>query len=366
MAARRVPKLCYHRGVGRYYVTLDRKEHYLGGAVPYSETPPDEVRAAYDAAVGAWLLARGRSPAPAEVGPEPTVGELWLAYLRHADVEYRKHGRHTSEYTCVKSACRIVAREYGRLACTRFGEAELEEVRRKMISLGWERRYLNQQVSRVRRMFRWGARRKLYPASVWLDLKALPDVPRSKGLPEARPVPHVPDDVVEATIPHLPASLQPLVRVHRLVGCRADEACVMRPGDFDRRADPDGGCWLYTPSTSKSAERYWVGPRAQAILLPLLEGRPPDAWLFPTRRRGRGCWSTASYRRAVDRACRRHQIPHWSPLQVRHAAAEEARREHPRGIEATQARLRHREITVSQVYAHDLDRLGKDVARRLG
>jgi integrase len=82
-----------------------------------------------------------------------------------------------------------------------------------------------------------------------------------------------------------------------------------------------------------------------------------------------------SYRRAVARAClrfsaslERQGLPavHWSPLQVRHAAAEEARQNHEKGLEATQARLRHKEMKVSEKYAHNLDSLGKDVARRFG
>ena len=370
------PKLCHHKGRELGYVTLDGRERYFRGHWPRGQkSPPAEIHRQYEEAMAAWYAARAAGRV--EVGTDPSVDELWLAYKAHAERKYHKNGRPTSELACVVSACRVAARLYGELPARLFGVAELETVREEFVRAGWNRKYVNEQTSRVKRMFREGARRKFFPASVWQDLTALGDLPPGQGPAESVPVEEVPDDVIEATVPFLPPSLRPLVRAHRLIGCRADEICAMRARDLRTDADPDDvpeaeRCWLFIPASSKTGERYWVGPQARAVLAPLLGD--PDAWLFPTRRRGRGCWSTASYRRAVARAVLRANerrpglppLPRWTPLQVRHRAAEEARGAHPRGIEATQARLRHKKVDVSQVYAHNLDLLGRDVARRLG
>jgi integrase len=200
----------------------------------------------------------------------------------------------------------------------------------------------------------------------------LPDLTASELPKGNRPVASACDLVIEETCLRLPTNLAAMVRAHRLIGCRAQEIVVARTCDFDLQADHDAvpeaeSCWLYRPTESKTGESYWIGPRAQAVLSPLLRPDSPQAWLFPTRKRGRGCWTTASYRRAIDRACKQEPpLPHWSPLQLRHAAGEEARQKHPKGLEATQARLRHKEMQVSQKYAHDLSALGRDVARQLG
>jgi integrase len=371
------PKLCHHKGRELGYVTAEGKEVYFRGKWPRGQrNPPADVRRQYDEWMADWH--RLRSTGQVKVETDPSVDELWLWYHGYAKQKYRKNGKQTSEFPCVCAACRIVARLYGDLPARKFGVSELERVREEFVAQGWERNYLNQQVSRVRRMFREGARRKLFPSAVWLDLKTLEDVRKGQGLPEAEPVEEVPDEVILATLPALPSTLRALVQAHRLIGCRADEACLMRTCDLRLDADPDDvpeaeRCWLYTPSSSKTDESYWVGPQAQAVLRPLLRPDNPAAWLFPTRRRGRGCWHTSSYRRAVTRALARLNaarakdglppLPHWTPLMVRHRAGEEARRRHPKGLEATQARLRHSELRTSEIYAHDLDTLGRDVAR---
>ncbi len=62
------------------------------------------------------------------------------------------------------------------------------------------------------------------------------------------------------------------------------------------------------------------------------------------------CYSTASYRRAIARACRRAGVAIWHPNQLRHSAATEIRRRF--GLEAAQLVLGHSSALVTEaVYA---------------
>lgn len=370
MPRRTGPKLCHHRGQELGYVTLNRKEFYLGRWPREQKQPPQEVLVRYNQVLAEWHARLAAVPEP--VSAEPTVLELCVAYIAHAEGYYVKRGKPTTEPGTIKDALKPVAKLYGEARARTFGPKALKAVRAEMVQLGWARGYIGKQVSRVRRMFRWAAENELVPSEVWRDLQAVRGLPKGRGLREEEPVRPVKDEAFAATLPHLPASLRQLAQVHRLLGCRAQDACVMRAADIDRGADPEGGLWLYTPSEFKGEHleasargrlHYWIGPQAQEILRPLLD--QPGEWLFPTgRRRGRGCWTTSSYRRAVERACRKAGVPRWSPLQVRHTAGTAIRARY--GVEGAQVVLGHAEVTVTQLYAERDENLARRVMREMG
>jgi integrase len=90
----------------------------------------------------------------------------------------------------------------------------------------------------------------------------------------------VADDVVDATLPHLPVVIADMVRVQRLLGCRPGEVCMMRPSDIDRSAE----VWEYRPASHKTEHHgrhrvIFIGPKAQEILLQYLL-RDADAYCF--------------------------------------------------------------------------------------
>jgi integrase len=88
---------------------------------------------------------------------------------------------------------------------------------------------------------------------------------------EPRRVLPVPDDVVDATLPHVPSIVADMVRFQRLTGCRPGEVCQIRPCDVDR----SGEVWQYRPKSHKTEHHgreriIYIGPQAQAVLLPYL------------------------------------------------------------------------------------------------
>lgn len=206
-----------------------------------------------------------------------------------------------------------------------------------MVEDGLSRRYVNDHTGRIKRIFKWGVAEELLPASVYHALSVVSGLRRGRtAARETPPVEPVADAVVEATLPHLPEVVADMVRLQRLTGMRPAEVCLLRPCDLDRRGD----VWTYAPSSHKTehhgrARVVFIGPKAQGVLLRYL-ARNPETYCFrpcdseekrraarhearvtppscgnapgtnvkrhPKRTAGER-YETASYRRAIHRAC---------------------------------------------------------------
>ncbi len=267
-----------------------------------------------------------------------------------------------------------------------------------MVDDGLSRRYVNDHIDRIKRMFKWAAAEELIPASIPQALAMVPGL--RKGRTEARetdPILPVDDATVDVTLSHLPAIPADMVRLQRLVGCRPSEVCAPRPCDLDRSGD----VWIYRPKSHKTehhgrARAIFIGPKAQEVLLRYL-ARDAQAYCFrpcdseakrlaenernrktplscgnvrgsnvkrkPKKKPGKQ-YTTDSYRRAIHRACDKAKIDRWSPNRLRHTAATEVRKEF--GLEGAQIILGHASADVSQVYAERDIAKGMEIARRIG
>jgi integrase len=328
----RVPSYRPHSS-GQARVTLNGKDVLLG---PYGSAESQEH---YRRIIREWLEAK-QQPVPEPAEPI-TLNELILAYWKHAEVYYGFAADPTrGDGACLKAALAVVKSLYGSTPAAEFGPRALKACRAEMVSRGWARSYVNAQVDRVRRMFRWGAEEELVAASVHQGLLAVAGLRRGKTeARETAKVRPVPQEDLDATLPHLQPAAAALVRFQFLTGCRPAEACLLRPCDIDRT---DPACWVYQPARHKTAHHgkdrlVFLGPRAQEVLQPYLQG-PADAYCFSPaasetarqndrrsdrktpmwpshlrrnlskrkaarRRAPRERYDVASYRRAVARAC---------------------------------------------------------------
>jgi integrase len=181
-----------------------------------------------------------------------------------------------------------------------------------------------------------------------------------------------------------------MVEVQRLCGGRPQDIVEMRPIDIDMRAS----VWEYRPRRHKTEHHnddnlpdrervVFLGPRAQAILKPLLplsvgshvfsprrseekrnakrrDERKTPRW--PSHLRGqeqkrapvrarppRDHYDVASYRRAIRRACEKAGLPAWAPNQLRHLRGTEIRKAY--GVQGSQVILGHAELSVTQIYS---------------
>ena len=160
----------------------------------------------------------------------------------------------------------------------------LKAVRKMILDSGASRKYINDLTQIVKQIFRWGVSEELVPETVYralLTVDGLRQV-RTKAR-EPAPIGPVDDAVVDATLPYLPPVVADMVRFQRLSGARPGEVCRLRPMDLDR----GGEIWTYRPASHKTQHHgksriIFVGPHAQAVLLPYLD-RPADTYCFDPR-----------------------------------------------------------------------------------
>lgn len=400
-----LPKYRKHKASGQAIVTLNGRDFYLG---PWNTRAS---RTQYDRMIGEWLAAGRRLP-PGDGFGDLSIAELARAYLNHAETYYRKDGQPTGSMPGIKIALRILCDAYGPTPVVEFGPLSLEALQMKMIRLGQSRIYINDNIDRIRRVFKWGVAKEFVPPSVLHGLSALPGLRR--GRTEARetePVKPVADDVVDATIPYLPPVVADMVRFARLTGSRPGEVCSIRPRDVDRTRE----VWEYRPESHKTQHHgreriVFIGPQAQDVLRPYLL-RAADSFCFSPidseakrkatmranrktpvqpsqvdrrkprpKRKPTGQYDKDALNRAIHRAIDQaneskakdlkrelqedERLPYWRPNQLRHSVATKIRRAF--GLEAAQVILGHSKADVTQVYAERDAERAKEVVRRIG
>jgi integrase len=298
-------------------------------------------------------VAAGRTATPANL----TVSEVALAYLKHAHGYYQKDGRPTDEVDGVRAMIRAVVAEHGDQDAAEFGPLALRAVRQGLIDRGLSRTFINAQVGRVRRMFRWAVGQQLIRPEVLAALEAVE--PLLKGRSQAREKPAVKpvtDEHINITMPFLNQVVGDMVRVQRLTGCRPGEVCAMAGAEIDRSGD----VWVYTPASHKTEHHdrsriIHLGPQAQAVLRPYILAAG-DGPLFG--------YQPDSYRRAVARACQRAGVPRWFPNQIRHTVATELRSKF--GVEGSRVTLGHADVGTTQIYAERDALLARRIAGEVG
>jgi integrase len=147
----------------------------------------------------------------------------------------------------------------------------------------WSRRYINAQVKRLMRMFKWTAAQEILPVTTYQQLRTLEPLRRGHCIArETEPVKPVSDELVNAVQPYVSRQVWALIELQRITGARPGELFGMRPMDLHRDASD---VWAYTLTDHKTAHRgrtrtLYLGPRAQVILAPFLANRAPDVPLF--------------------------------------------------------------------------------------
>jgi integrase len=343
-------------------------------------------------------------------------------YYRYPD------GRPTREQEDYRRSLKPVRELYQDLPAAEFDSLALEAVQRQMVEGGLSRGVINQRVGRVRRMFKWGAAKKLVPHAVYAALADVEDLHMYRSAArETGPVQPVAESHVEAVLPHALPPVAAMIRLQRLTGMRPGEVVLMRACDIDTTSS----AWTYKPSWHKMAYRgqdrvIFLGPKAQAVVKPFLT-LSTGAYLFsparamtelrakqratrktpvpPSQRhraraRPKKCpgerYTARSYGQAVAVACAKADrlarqerenvqaaaegrapvrvpvrvpaaerlVPRWGVNRLRHNFGTEVRRDH--GLEASQVLLGHARADVTQVYAERDMALGERIAAQAG
>jgi hypothetical protein len=202
--ANRNPSYRRHKASGQAVVTLNGQDVYLG---PFKSV---SSKREYDRVVGEYL-ARGRQLE----GTADTrrVADVIKAYWDFARGYYSGPQCRT-ELGSFRLALGVLRRLYGETLARDFGPVALQTVRDAMIKLDWSRSYVNKQVGRLKRCFKWAASQELIPPAVFHGLQAVGGLRRGKtNARETDPVQPVPDACVDATIPHVGRQVAGLIRL---------------------------------------------------------------------------------------------------------------------------------------------------------
>lgn len=347
-----------------------------------------------------------------------TVGELAAAYLDHAQHWYRKHGAQTEGYGETRRVIQFLLEDEATfdLPAGEFGPRRLHEF---MVRLASRRRddgrselarsTINQYVSRLRMMFRWGAGLELIPAD------QLPGMDAVRGIPKGRsPAPGVApcrerEQVTPPTIKQILACVrqcEPAIAAMLLVQART----AMRPMEIrgialDRLFPTASADVLVYHAPLKlehlegSSRRVLIGPKAMRMLAPWIDSAQRDGRciLFSpaaneaarnrARSAGRECYkgnayrpeerragsrrrppgdryTKDSYRRAITRACERAGVEPFSPGQLRHLGS--SRIANATDIHLAKSMLGHTDIRTTQRYTHASLTREIDYAQRFG
>ncbi len=286
----------YRRRIGRSQaivtltdsVTRKRRDFWLG------VYDTKESREQYHRVIAEWE-ANGRRfpklnsyPAVTEETDGPLLVELLRDFYRWAKQSHDK-----GELRSFRMVMMLMRRYFGRTPASAFGPKKLRMLRDEMIRgdstadpprKPWSRKYINQQVQRIRRVFKWAVARELVAPKVYQALCTLE--PLQRGRSEAREsvkIGPAPQEVIDAALPLLNRQVRALVELQLLTGARAGELLQLRRCDIE--IEEESGIWVFRPEKHKNLHRgrervVYFGPRAQAILLKFMGDRPLPTYLF--------------------------------------------------------------------------------------
>jgi integrase len=389
-ADHRLPKYRHYRPKNLAVVRIDGRDHYLG------KYDSPESRERYHRLLAEWNASG--TVARVSKSNDLSVNELCLLFFQHAENYYRRaDGQTTGEVENLRLAIRPLEKLYGLTSAKDFGPIALKRVRQSMIDAGLARRTINQRIARIIRVFRHGVENELIPASVHHALKAVAGLKRGRsGAKESKAVKPVPEAHVEAVKPFVSRQVWAMIELQRLTGMRSGEVVIMRTIDVDT----SGKLWIYRPTHHKTEHhdkdrKIPIGPRAIEILSPWLrlnveefvfQPREAQVERWCEQRRNRKSpltpsqqartrkskpkktpsdhYDPRSYFHAVDRACKRANISHWHPHQLRHNFATLVRKDY--GLDAARIILGHSSSSVTETYAERDESKALDVISRIG
>jgi integrase len=347
---------------------------------------------------------------PATISMVAHIGEAYIAW---AASYYRKGGRRTSEALIAERVITLLHRAgLARTPPLECGPRWLKAFQAWLAShpqQAWSRRTVNAYIRHIVAMFRFATEEELFEGAgeIHRALQAVRPVRRGRAivpgvpaLPESIDVQPVSREHVRRIRRHLPTPVRVMMDVQLLTGARPIEICWMRLCDL--HATPVPGVFTYNvPPLANKTEHaarpriVYLGPRVMKLLrlvCPPMDD--PSAFVFsprrwmellnqrkresrtlpdwpshaPAVRRGRRRqrqpfpkrlpgerYSTASYRRAIERACDAAGVPRWTPHQLRHAKATAIANRERGGVELAQILLGHASIetTMRYVKVHD-------------
>ena len=147
----------------------------------------------------------------------------------------------------------------------------LKALRQAMIEADQSRRYVNENIHRIRKVFRWAASEQLIPA---IGAASPGDCRGAAEGPQRRPVNRFllrrsRTRSSRRLLPHLPSVVADMVRLQRLTG-----PVPVKSARYGRDVDRNGEIWRYVPAEHKTEHHgkqrmIFIGPKAQGFCCPI-------------------------------------------------------------------------------------------------
>ncbi len=190
-------------------VTKQVKDHFLG------EWNSPESRIRYNQVLAQWEARGRRLEEPNQNRAEASVVEMVAAYWEGlaGRIYCRSEARH------IRVAWQVLVDLFGTEPIRTFTPNKLRLVRKAMVQRGWSRKYINRQVYRTVRIFKWGVGHDFCPALVVTALEAVPPLRCGEtAAPETEPVGPVDVARVARVKPYLSPVLRDVVELQLLSG----------------------------------------------------------------------------------------------------------------------------------------------------
>lgn len=377
-----IPTYLEHAPTGQARIVWDGQTVYLG-----KFGSPESI--AKHNQICAEILEHGRLKIS---GERIKLSDLANRFLEAMDKEYsRSDSKEPKQMRC---AARYICEAYPDSYADEISPLKLVRLQESWIEKPLSKATINMYTHYLFRMFGWGVRFELLPETIWNALKSVGTVKERQAIKRTRKGRRVEWDRVEAIKPFIDPVFWDVIQVQWHTGMRAEEVLKMTPGMIDQEN------WAYVMTEHKTVdyvdERYvFLGPNTRKIIEPYLKGRPVDLPLFsPIEARAAryqrmraarkskvqpsqvsrakaepqkvpgAQYTSATYGKALRRACKAAGITPWVSHQLRHAKGSGVRKHF--GLEGSQVTLGHKSIKTTEIYAEPDMELAKRIAEELG
>jgi len=377
-------KISFHKSSQQACLVVNKKRIYLGKWPNWPGEPPARVVDEFNRQV-AKVAGEGKVT---RLKVESTLilselAALWITWAR---------GRYSNPQTAddLRRSLSTLLVMFGREPASSIGPRKIADYQKRLAKEGRTRQGILKSSSHVRQMFAWATAQELIDPTQLVAIRSMQPLRHGAiAAPESAIREPVAIEVMRATLPHLSATVQDMVRIQALTGMRPAEVCELSMGEIDPVS------WVYSPAEHKMAHlgrRRVVPLIGEAIAIikrhdagdgsPVFSpARCVDQWRDEKRAKRKSKvqpsqldrskddpkvapgdrYTTNTYRRAIQRACARARKldpthPTWSPNQLRKLAAQSVA--DAVGLDAARALLGHADgaITRRHYAVLDLDR----------
>ena len=343
-----------------------------------------------------------------------TVEDVWCAFYEyHAKRrlagdprQSRSDKRYMQDVECVGR----MLQPYQHIEANTFDSQMLDEVlENEHLKTGNGTKRLNDKMQLIQKCFKFGVRKQLVDAAVYgslLTVEKFNKLDRHIKQPETR-LPCSESDLLEA-LAHASPTIHTMLMVASLTGMRSDNICKLSWDEIDTSREEADGVWLYKPLTHKTAHMgkeltVVLGTKCIQALRRYEEARPdqghpyifnPHAnftfcrwqqslrqskqprddreswatWLKKLGNRSNPCYSPDTFRGAVLRILKKHNINRFVIHQLRHYHSNNVFQHYAddSGIERQQAVIGHHTDAMSRKYTLNALELAIKTQREIG